>query len=221
MWFVLLFACVIALGAIIYQWLPEWSRSRALKRLARQLGLRYVRCDASAPRRYRFLDDLRKGFARRALNVLKGEYQGYTVQTFDYRYQTLRRILGDSGRWLEGHQFTFLLLEQDRPFPEMLIHPKGWSTTLRQAVKVPKVDFESVEFSRAFVVRSRDRKFAYDVCHTRMMEYLLQHRDLSLEIEGRCIAISFLRRLKPEEIPGRLRQLTEIRQLFPEYLYRD
>jgi hypothetical protein len=83
------------------------------------------------------------------------------------------------------------------------------------------IDFESSEFSRAFAVRSRDRKFTYDVCHPRMMEYLLEHRDLSLEIEGRCVAMSFDRRLKPEEVPARLQQLIQIRQLFPEYLYRD
>ena len=220
MWYILLFACVAALGAIVYQWLPEWLRSRAFRRLARELGLQYVRYDTSAPRKYRFLDDLRRGFARGALNVLRGEYQGYLVQTFDYRYQTLRRLLWDSGRWLEGHQFTFLLLEQDRSFPEVLIHPKGRFTTLGQALKLPKVDFESVEFARAFVVRAQDGKFAYDICHTRMMQYLLEHRDLSLEIEGRCVAMSFDRRLKPEEIPGRLNQLIEIRRLFPEYLYR-
>jgi hypothetical protein len=82
------------------------------------------------------------------------------------------------------------------------------------------IDFESIEFSKAFCVRSRDRKFAYDICHTRMMEYLLAHRDLSLEIEGHCVALSFPRRLDIEEIPGRLRQLVEIRNLFPAYLYR-
>ncbi|MBI4559904.1 MAG: hypothetical protein HY706_20125 [Candidatus Hydrogenedentes bacterium] len=47
----------------------------------------------------------------------------------------------------------------------------------------------------------------------------MKHRDLSLEIEGPCVAMSFAQRLKPEEIPGRLRQLIEIRTLFPEYLY--
>ncbi len=220
MWFILLFVIVVNLGAIIYYWLPEWLRSRAFRRLARELGLQYVRCDTSIPRKYRFLDDLRRGFARCAMNVLKGEYQGYLVQTFDYRYQTLRRLLWDSGRSLEGYQFTFLLLEQDRSFPEVLIHPRGRFTTLGQALKLPKVDFESVEFSRAFAVKSRDRKFAYDICHPRMIEYFLEHRDLSLEVEGRCVAMSFDRRLKPEEIPGRLNQLVEIRQLFPEYLYR-
>jgi len=30
-------------------------------------------------------------------------------------------------------------------------------------------------------VRSRDKKFAYDVCHPRMMEYLLARRDLAIE----------------------------------------
>jgi hypothetical protein len=54
-----------------------------------------------------------------------------------------------------------------------------------------------------------------------MMEYLLRHCDLSIEIEGRCVAIGFSRRLDVSEIPHRLAQLLEIRSLFPDYLYHD
>jgi hypothetical protein len=43
-------------------------------------------------------------------------------------------------------------------------------------------------------VRSPDKKFAYDVCHAQMMEYLLANRDLSIEIENEVIALAFDRR---------------------------
>ena len=35
------------------------------------------------------------------------------------------------------------------------------------------IKFESAEFSKTFCVRSPDKKFAYDVCNAKMMEYLL------------------------------------------------
>lgn len=68
-------------------------------------------------------------------------------------------------------------------------------------------------------MRSTDKRFAYDICHAKMMEYLLAHRDLSIEVEDQCVAMSFDRCLDVNEIPLRLDQLIEIRELFPRYLY--
>ena len=44
-------------------------------------------------------------------------------------------------------------------------------------------------------MRSKDKKFAYDVCNAQMMEYLLANRDLSIEIEGPALALAFDTRL--------------------------
>jgi len=211
--FLLAFMAAMA-AAAIYWWWWERKRKEAFWRLARKLGLRYVSHDYSIPGKYSFLNALRRGRQRYASNVLRGTYKGHRVLAFDYHYRT------GSGKSAHNVNFSFLLLEQEVFFPELRIYPEDVMSKLGQMIGFEDIDFESVEFSRAFVVRSRDRKFAYDVCHPRMMEFLLQHRDLSLEIEGLCVAISFPRRLKPEEIPERLRQLIEVRQLFPQYLYR-
>ena len=81
------------------------------------------------------------------------------------------------------------------------------------------IDFESIEFSKAFTVRSTDKKFAYDICHTRMMEYLLSDPALSVEFEGQCIALGFDRKLAVEQFERRLDQLCQIRELIPDYVY--
>ena len=83
------------------------------------------------------------------------------------------------------------------------------------------IDFESVEFSRAFTVRSRNKRFAYDVCHGKMMEFLLCHPDTSLEFEGPCLAMSFNRRLEPERIVETLDRLMAINDLLPNYVRQD
>ena len=68
-------------------------------------------------------------------------------------------------------------------------------------------------------MRSRDRKFAYDVCNAQMMEYLLANRDLAIEIEGPALALAFQTRLSAPEIEANLARLREIRLRLPEYLF--
>jgi len=218
---VAIFAVVITilLMAAVFSYLLEQKRRDAFRRLAAELGLDYVYRDTSVASRYEFLDALRKGDHRYAFNILRGTYEGHRVQAFDYHYET--HSSGSKGqRQTQHHYFSFFVLEDDMSFPELRIYPEGILSKLGQMLGYADIDFESIEFSKAFCVRSLDRKFAYDICHTRMMEYLLAHRDLSIEIEGPCVALSFAKRLKPEEIPGRLRQLVEIRSLVPEYLFR-
>jgi hypothetical protein len=88
-----------------------------------------------------------------------------------------------------------------------------------QAFGYDDIDFESHEFSRKFCVRSQNKKFAYDFCNAKMIEYLLSNSDLTIEIEGNALAISFSRRLAPEHIEPNLNRLVTIRSLMPEYLF--
>ena len=219
----------IFVGHFAGRWL-ERRRRKAFERLAQELGLRYVARDDSVGKEYRFLDALRWVKTAFAFNVLQGSYKGYQVRVFDYHWQARPGESKERGPQGMRNSFSFFLLEQETSFPELLIYPRECyfdiGTDIGQMLKLPKVDFESVEFSKAFFVRSADRKFAYDVCHPRMMEYLLEHGDLSIEIEGPCIAMTVgsqpgrRRRLKPAEIPERLNQLVEIRELLPDYLYQ-
>ncbi|MFC1794029.1 hypothetical protein ACFL3Q_10640, partial [Planctomycetota bacterium] len=88
-----------------------------------------------------------------------------------------------------------------------------------QAVGYDDIDFESHEFSRKFCVRSKNKKFAYDVCNARMIDFLLSNTDLSIEIEDRVMAISFSSRLAPEKIEPNLNRLITVRSLLPDYLF--
>jgi hypothetical protein len=57
------------------------------------------------------------------------------------------------------------------------------------------------------------------VCNAQMIEYLLANRDLTLEIDLDSLAISFNRRLSPEQIEPNLQRLVHIRSLMPDYLF--
>ena len=219
----IVFIFIVVAGAIagaIFQHLQAKKRKEAFRTLAQRLGLRYIAKDPSIADDYEFLDNLAQGSNRYAFNILQGTYEDYPVILFDYHYET-RSSSSKGGSSKTHHFLSCFILGQEQRFPELRIYPETLLSRLGQALGFNDIDFESVEFSKAFVVRSSDKKFAYDICHTRMMEYLLQHRDLSIEIEGRCVALTFNGRIDPSAIPRRLQQLVAVRRLFPQYLYAE
>ena len=104
-------------------------------------------------------------------------------------------------------------------FPELKISAEGVFSKIAQALGYDDIDFESHEFSRKYCVRSKDRKFAYDVCNAMMMDYLLNNQDISIEIEAGALAIAFGKRLDAAAIEYNLGRLVEVRELLPGYLF--
>lgn len=211
---------VLAIAIGVFGWLAEKKRREAFQTLALRLGMHYIPKDHSISARYQFLDQLRQGSNRYAKNILTGEYRGHPMTAFDYHYET-HSTDSKGRRQTHHHWFSFFILEQTKGFPELRIYPETWLSKIGQALGYDDIDFESAEFSRAFTVRSDDKKFAYDIVNQRMMEYLLNHRDLTIEIQAQCVSLGFTTRLKPEQIEARMSQLVDIRAMFPEYLYRD
>ena len=206
------FALIVVIAVLGY--ISALKRREAMSGLASRLGLRFEPGkDRYLARRYRFLDKLRRGSNRYAYNILSGNYQGHNVTVFDYHYQV------SSGKHTHHYNFSFFILGLGQSFPELVIDKEGFFSKVAQALGYDDIDFESHEFSRQFCVRSGDKKFAYDVCNGRMIEYLLSNSDLSIEIEGDVLAISLGQRLSPEYIEPNLHRLITVRSLMPEYLF--
>jgi hypothetical protein len=215
--FILVAAIIIA--AVIYGAIAARKRREEIAALALRLGLSFrLDHDHSLASRFGFLNALAQGSNRYAFNILSGGYQGYEVLVFDYHYET-HSTNSKGQRQTHHHYFSFFILMLPQSFPELRITREGLLSKVAQVFGYDDIDFESAEFSRTFCVRSKDKKFAYDVCHVQMMEYLLANRDLSLEIEDRALALAFGSRLSAMEIQANLRRLIEIRSRLPEYLF--
>ncbi len=218
---VLVIVGVIALVVVgaIFGHLVAKKRQEAMLALAARLGLRFdPNKDHGLAKRYQFLDKLRAGDNRYAFNVLSGKYNSHDVMAFDYHYET-HSTDSKGHRQTHHHYFSFFLLLMPISFPELTVGREGFFSKVAQSLGYDDIDFESHEFSRKFCVRSRDKKFAYDVCNARMMEYLLANDDLTIEIEGPAMAISFGNRLSPEQIESNLNRLIAVRSLLPDYLF--
>lgn len=218
---VLLIAGFVALVVVlaIFGHLAAKKRQEAMLSLAARLGLQFdPGKDRGLARQFQFLDKLRVGDNRYAFNILSGNYQSHDVMAFDYHYET-HSTDSKGHRQTHHHYFSFFLLQLPVSFPELVIAREGFFSKVAQAFGYDDIDFESHEFSRKFCVRSPNKKFAYDVCNARMIEYLLANEDLTIEIENRAMAISFGSRLSPEQIESNLNRLIAVRSLMPDYLF--
>jgi hypothetical protein len=209
---------VIAIGGIINNVLQR-KRREGLFELAQRLNLNFcAEEDYGIPEQFSFLNQFNQGDNRYAINILSRTYQQHTVQAFDYHYETY--TYDKNGRHTEHHWFSFCILTLPAvAFPDLTIRREGFFTKIAEVFGYQDINFESAEFSRAFNVRSPDKKFAYDVCNARMIEYLLANRDLSIEVENEVIALAFTSRISVEQFELNLQRLVEIRSRLPEYLF--
>jgi hypothetical protein len=216
--FVFIAAVIVVLIATIYGVILQRKRREGLFELAQRLNLDFHGGqDYGIPGRFGFLKQLAQGDDRYAANVLSGNYQQNEILAFDYHYATYHT--DKNGTHKDDHWFSFFILTMPAVFPDLTIRRENFLTRVAEAFGYQDIKFESAEFSKAFCVRSPDKKFAYDVCKAKMMEYLLANRDLSIEIENEVIALAFNTRLSAEQIEFNLQRLIEIRSRLPQYLF--
>lgn len=207
---------LVAAVCVVLGTLANRKRRQELQAEAERLGLRFQEEDpVGIPERYRALDALAQGRDRKASNVMRGQYRGHEVLVFDYRFVT------GSGKDEQTHYLSGWILRLPRAFPELRVRPEGFLDGVGAMLGFDDIDFESIEFSRAYHVKAKDRKFAYDFFHTRTMEYFLMVRGITLEIEGDALLLVEEGTLKPERVEPPLVRAAEIRSLFPGYLFRS
>ena len=217
--FIALFVGFIIIGAI-FSYIREKKRREALQLIAGRLGLSFSRDkDRSLAGRYGFLNKLDRGRNRYAYNVMQGTAtDGSPVCLFDYHYETKSR--DSKGRTKTNHYyFSVFALTLPQEFPELIIEPEGFFAKIAQALGFDDIDFESVEFSKRYKVKSPDKKFAYDVCNAQMIDYLLRQENLAIELESNVLAMIFRGRMKPDNVEPNYQRLQKIRSLMPNYLF--
>ncbi len=213
---------LIVVGGLI--WLSitlERKRREAFQLLATRLGLQYSpEMNRGLATEYSFLSQLNTGDNRYASHILRGSLEGCDVLIFDHHYETTSTD-SKGNRTTHHYHHSVYTLRLPKAFPELKISPEGIFSKIAQAFGYDDIDFESAEFSRAFCVRSKDKRFAYDVCHALAIEFLLANRDLALEIEGNTLATVRSGSLAPDAVVDQINRLLAFRRLLPEYLFQN
>jgi len=208
-----------------FSWLAEKKRTEEMSALARELGLRFdPGVDHDHDDEYAQFEIFRRGHSRIARNTLSGSIQLFDqdcrLVAGDYRY----KVTSGSGknRRTSTYRFSYLIVHPPWMTPPLLIRPEGVFDKIKGVFGFDDIDFESAEFSRKFYVKSSDKRFAYDVLHPRMMEFLLSEQPPMIDIEDGALCLSDgSRRWQPERFHTEIAFLRQFCEHWPKHLLKD
>lgn len=160
----------------------------------------------------------REGSGHRTERVVRSPNDGLPLDAFVHRWQTTRgETYTDSDgetrtrNVTEHHDETIIGVWLPGSFPQLSVN--GRCGGLR-------VKFELEEFNSSYAVRTKDAKFASDVIHPRMMEFLLAVEAPPFEIEGRLMRFS--PRVHDTLLIGKTADFAhEFLARFPSFVWRD
>jgi len=207
---------ILAVGALIaFAIYSSAKRRKELAAWAQARGLRFSR------EKVRDMDDrypefkcLRRGRSRYAFNVMTGDLQGLPITAFDYHYVT------GSGKNRRVSHFSALIAHSPLPLKPLFIRREHTFDRVTEFLGWDDIDFESAEFSRKFYVTSPDKRWAFDVIHQQMMEYLLAAPKYSLQFDSANVIAWKSSRFKGPGFDEALSLIKGMLDRLPEYLFR-
>ena len=175
-------------------------------------------------KKYHHLNGFSTGFDQYAYNILSGIYLDHNIDIFDFRYTTRETTTDSNGNSQTRnvhHTFSTAVLTHTMNFPQLVIRREGLFDKLAGFVGFDDIDFESDEFSRKFFVKSKDRRFAYDIVHPRMMKFLLDCDNYQVELDGKQIQFKKQKRFKTQDFQQSLDNVVQFFQHIPKHIIKQ
>lgn len=192
-WIILVFV-VFAIVGIVGIYFSYQAQQRRLMELTQFAAARGWRFDASKDHshdgRYEHFSLFTQGSDRYAYNTIRGalavDGQSWPLQLGDYHFTT-QQTSGKTTTTVT-HALSYVLLETPHlGLPDLFIRREGFFDKIASVLGFDDIDFESAQFSDRFIVKSRDKRFAYDVLHPRMMEFMLEGDAPTMDFrQGQC-----------------------------------
>ena len=209
------------IGLAVLGWWMKEQRRKALAAFAASHGLRFeAGHDASLEDRFPDFDCLRRGSRRYGYNRLRGQWNGREVLAFDYHYAT-HSTDSKGRRKTHHHHFSAVILRSNLPLRPLLIRPEGFFDKVKDFFGFEDIDFESAEFSRKFFVKSPDRKWAYDVLHTRAMQMLLDSPTFHIQFSTSHVIACRSRTFSVADFAAAAGVIEQLLDGLPEYVVRQ
>jgi hypothetical protein len=193
---------IIAIG--IVGRLMALKRRKELMAWAQAHGLRFIPSrDASIDERFPGFSCLRRGSNRYAFNISEGTIDNRQIRAFDYHYET-HSTDSKGRRKTHHHYFSAVIINTNLLLKPLFIRPENMFDKLTEFFGFDDIDFESAAFSRAFFVKSPDRRWAYDVIQQSTMEFLLSSPRYTIEFDRSYILACRNSRFSPVEFDAAL-----------------
>ncbi|MCA9241641.1 MAG: hypothetical protein KDA37_15630 [Planctomycetales bacterium] len=214
---------VLVIVGIVYSHHQAKKRREALTQIALARGWRFEpRAVYRHDERYRNLAVFQQGSGRYAHNRLLGALellnQPCPLDMGDYHYET-HSTDSKGNQQTHHHRFSYLVVQSPlQPAPEVTIRPEGFFDSVSAFFGFDDIDFESKEFSDRFHVKCKDKRFAYDLMHPRMMEFLMHGPKSNIEIDGRSLCVTDGAVWKPEQFERYAEWARRFFELWPRHL---
>jgi hypothetical protein len=218
--FVILVVLAVAAGIalVVFSFVQAAKRREAMSAYAVSRGWRY---EESQPLLVDRFDGAPFGIGhgRSATNAVYGQHDGRDFVSFDYKYLTTSGSGKD--RRTTTHSFSVLALSMGVPLPSLRVDPENLLERVVGRVTNTDIELELEDFNRAFTVSCPDRKFASDVLHPQMMEFLLQHPDVGWRFERDSMLMVSGSQRSVEEIDATLALMDQITDRIPDFVWRQ
>ena len=212
----------IVAGMIVINTVVRKRRKRKLTgvaALAKQYGWQLVEYDAELPRLFK-ADPFCYGDNRNAQHILRGTYRGYEMAAFEYVFVSEVEINDERQRMTHFHSVVTLSTPQARPF--LQVQREGVRSKMRGLAGVHDLQLESDEFNLAFLIQTENDRFAYDILHPRMMEWMLadqRTRQQPFRFEGNHLVLWRDGTLRPEWIVPTLDHACDVLDRVPAFVW--
>ncbi|MEZ5095319.1 MAG: DUF3137 domain-containing protein [Nocardioides sp.] len=164
------------------------------------------------------------GHRRSATNVVTGAYDSRQFVSFDYRYHTTETSTDSEGHTTTREvslDYSVVAVDSGAAFPDLSVTPEGFFSRMIGRLTNTDIELESEDFNRAFTVTCSDRKFASDVLHPRMMEFLLAHTEASFRFDRRYVLTVSAGRASLADIDAALALVDAVLDRVPEFVWRQ
>ena len=214
LYIILIISFIVAAAA--YSMYATAQRQKLLSQWAHSRSLRFNPAKTSKmDSRYVEFKCLHRGHSRHAYNIITGQLGGLEIIAFDYQYTT------GSGKNRQTNNFSAMIVTAPIPLKPLFIRREGFFDKFTEFFGIDDIDFESAEFSRKFFVKSPDKKWAYDVIHQRMMEYLLTTPEFVIQFADNSIIAWNERTFTPDDFQPAFDMIEGMLDRLPEYLAKQ
>ena len=219
--FIIIGVVVLVIVLAVFGAKQAAKRRKELTLWAQARGLRFDESkDGSYDNHHPNFEALRSGSNRYAYNVISGQIDGRAVECFDYHYETQSRNK-DGNTTTHHHHFSAAIVALDLPFTPLFIRPEGFFDKVKAFFGVEDIDFELDAFSRAFYVKCKDKRFAYDVIQPETMELLLASPRFTMDFERTHVLLYTGKIFEPLQFDAAVTLVGKMLANMPDYVHEE
>jgi hypothetical protein len=210
-WIPAAIVAVMVIGGLA-SWVRHRRATRSMRALAHERGWQYVGADQSLVHRHHGAP-FGGGSRRRASYSFTGAHRGARFVAFEYRYTESD---GDSS---STRRFTVAVLDLPAARSRLQLTRETGMSRFLGKLGLRDLQLESEQFNDTFRIDTDDDRFAYDVLHPRMMEWLLASGQGPFRFAGGHLLAWQPVPIEPRTAVRLLDYASDIRDRVPSYVW--